>query len=125
MGCCNGFSQKCSPFGTACGALLPDATRLTDGLRMHIHIQYDPDMLERRMQILLDERRYQKVMRQAKRRGVSAGAVIREAIDEIPDDLEQRRAAVDAILAADPMPVPENPADLRTELDEAHDRFRT
>lgn len=79
-------------------------------------------MLEHRLPILLDDERYRKLMGEAKRRGVSAGAVIREAIDELPDDLERRRAAVDAILAAEPMPVPADPADLRAELDAAHDR---
>jgi hypothetical protein len=79
-------------------------------------------MLERRLQILLDEERYQRVMREAKRRGISAGAVIRESIDELPDDLERRRAAIDSILAADPMPVPGDPANLRAELDAGHDR---
>lgn len=79
-------------------------------------------MLERRVQILLDEERYQRVMREAKRRGVSAGAVIRAAIDELPADLERRRAGTDAILAAEPTPVPTDPANLRAELDAGHDR---
>ncbi|HZS94218.1 MAG TPA: antitoxin [Chloroflexota bacterium] len=80
-------------------------------------------MLERRLQVLLDERRYQKIMREAKRRGVSAGAILRAAIDELPDDTDRRRAALEAILTAEPMPVPTNPADLRAELDEIHDRL--
>lgn len=78
-------------------------------------------MLGHRMQILLDEDRYRKVVREAKRRGIAAGAVIRRAIDDLPDDAERRRASIEAILAADPVPVPANPADLRAELDRAHD----
>jgi hypothetical protein len=82
-------------------------------------------MLDRRVPLLLDAKRYQKVKGEARRRGVSVAAVIRTAIDRLPEegDWERRRAALEAILAAEPMPVPEDPADLRRELDEAHDRF--
>lgn len=76
-------------------------------------------MYDRRMQLLLDESRYQRVAREAERRGVSMAVVIREAIDALPRTDEKRRAAVDAILAADPMPLPADPAELRRELDEA------
>jgi hypothetical protein len=34
--------------------------------------------------------------------------------------MERREAAINAILAADPVPVPEDPSELRAELDEAH-----
>jgi len=83
-------------------------------------------MLDRRLQLLLDADRYRKVEREARRRGTSVAAVIRSAIDQIPssEDWERRRAALEAILAAEPMPVPADPADLRRELDDAHDRFR-
>jgi hypothetical protein len=81
-------------------------------------------MLDHRVQILLDDERYQKVTREAKRRGVSIAAVIREALDRLPADAEVRRTAIDAILAAEPMPVPANPTELRRELDNAHDRFQ-
>jgi hypothetical protein len=79
-------------------------------------------MLDHRLQILLDEERYQKVVREADRRGTSVAAVIRVAIDRLPDTSEQRRAAIAAILGAEPMAVPDDPADLRRELDDAHDR---
>jgi hypothetical protein len=79
-------------------------------------------MLDRRVQILLDDERYQKVSHEAERRGVSVAAVIREAIDHLPTAAEQRRTAIEAILAAAPMPVPADPAELRRELDAAHDR---
>jgi hypothetical protein len=49
----------------------------------------------------------------------SVAAVIRDAIDQAPPaDLERRRRAADALLAADPAPVPETVAELKAELDE-------
>jgi hypothetical protein len=81
-------------------------------------------MLDHRVQILIDDARYQKVAREAKRRGVSIAAVIRDALDRLPPDAEMRRAAVEAILAAESMRVPADAADLRRELDAAHDRLK-
>ena len=78
--------------------------------------------LERRVQLLLDEPRYRKVTGEARRRHVSLAAVIREAIDRLPADAEGRRAAIADILAAEPMPLPADPADLRRELDRARER---
>jgi hypothetical protein len=79
-------------------------------------------MMEHRLQILLDEARYRKIAREAERRGTSVAAVIRDAIDRLPDSADARRAAAEAILAAEPMPLPDDPADLRRELDAAHIR---
>jgi hypothetical protein len=79
-------------------------------------------MLDHRLQILLDDERYRKVVREAERRGVSIAAVIREALDRLPTEVELRRAAIQAILDAEPMPLPCDPAELRRELDTAHDR---
>ena len=81
-------------------------------------------MLDHRVQILLDDERYQKVAREAKRRGVSIAAVIRDALDRLPADAEVRRAAIAAILAAEPMALPAEPAALRRKLDAAHDRLQ-
>jgi hypothetical protein len=78
--------------------------------------------LERRVHILLDEARYRKVAREAERRNVSTATVIREAIDAMPVPDERRRRAIDEVLAAPAMPVPQDPANLRRELDGAHDR---
>jgi hypothetical protein len=78
--------------------------------------------LQRRVPLLLDQARYRKVSALAQRRGVSVAAVIREAIDAMPTTPEDRRQAIDAILSAEPMPVPVDPADLRRELDEARAR---
>jgi len=91
-----------------------------------MHMRHHMHMLNRRVQILLDKERYDKVARLARRRGVPAAAVIREAIDQLTDELEWqvRRQAIEAILAAPPTDVPEDPADLRRELDEARARFK-
>ena len=78
-------------------------------------------MLDHRVQILLDEGRYRKVSNEADRRGVSIAAIIREAIDRLPEDESRRRKAIAAILEAEPMPMPMDPAELRRELDRAHD----
>lgn len=78
--------------------------------------------LERRVQLLLDEPRYRKLTSEAKRRRLSVAAVIREAIDHLPAHADQRRAAIAEVLAAEPMALPFDPADLRRELDTAHDR---
>lgn len=83
---------------------------------------YCLSMLAHRLQILLDEERYQKIAGEADRRGVSIAAVIREAIDRLPPAVDRRRAAIDAILAAELMPVPTDPAELRRELDARHHR---
>jgi phage terminase large subunit-like protein len=80
--------------------------------------------LDRRVHLLLDEARYRKVAGEARRRHVSVAAIIREAIDCLPAEADRRGAAIAAILAADPMPVPVDPADLRREIDAARRRSR-
>ncbi len=76
-------------------------------------------MYERRLQILLDEERFARVSTLAQQRGTSVAAVIREAIDRgLPVGQPRRRAAGNRILAAAPMPVPDDPADLIAELDD-------
>ena len=75
--------------------------------------------LTRRLQILLDEQRYQRVAAEAEARGVSVARVIRDAIDRGLGQTEDRRVdALRHILAAAPMAVPDEPAELRAELDE-------
>jgi hypothetical protein len=75
--------------------------------------------LERRLQLLIDEPRYRRLVARARERDISVSAVIREAIDvAIPDDLAKKRAAGRAILAAEPIPVPETIEELKAELDE-------
>ena len=90
---------------------------------------------------MLDEESYQKVAAEAERRETSLAAVIRAAIESVfgrrgpspsggpqeggPVSAGQRRAAITAILAAEPMPMPSDPAALRRELDADHDRVRS
>jgi len=90
-----------------------------------MHMRYHMHMLDRRVQILLDQRRYDKVARLAHRRGIPAAAVIREAIDQLADEAEwdERRRALEAILAAPPMEVPDDPHDIRREIDDHRGRF--
>jgi hypothetical protein len=74
-------------------------------------------MLDRRLQVLIDEDRWSRLEREAVRRHVSVGVLVREAIDErFPGDADQRRAALQAILDAQPMAVPD-PDELRSELE--------
>ncbi len=78
--------------------------------------------LDRRVQLMLDEPRYRKVSSEAKRRRVSVAAIIREAIDQLPANAERRRSAIAELLAAEPMRLPADPAELRSELNAAHER---
>jgi len=74
-------------------------------------------MLTRRLQVLLDDRRYARLASEAERRSVPVAVVVREAIDAaFPNGADERSDAARAILAAQPMPVPD-PADLRREID--------
>lgn len=80
-------------------------------------------MLTRRLQILLDEQRYRRVVAEARRRKVSVATVIREAIDAkagVPS-ANRRAAAAKVILSARPMRVPDVP-ELLAELDEIRAR---
>jgi hypothetical protein len=71
-------------------------------------------MLTHRLQLLLDDERYERVHALARQRGTSVATVIREAIDRgLPATERRRSAAARRILAAEPMPV----ADLLAELD--------
>lgn len=80
-------------------------------------------MLERRLQILLDEERYRRVAAEAKSRGVSVASVVREAIDRaLPATSEQRRAAAERILSAPDMELPADPSELRAELEKLRGR---
>jgi hypothetical protein len=82
-------------------------------------------MLERRLQILLDDRRYRRVAAAARERKTSVAAVIRDAIDQaLPADLEEKRAAWEELKRAEPMPVPETVEELKAEIHELHDRTR-
>ncbi len=78
--------------------------------------------LDRRLQLLLDEERYERVARLAAERGSSVAAVIREAIDRgLPSPDRQRATAARRILDAEPMPVPDVPG-LISELEALRSR---
>lgn len=82
-------------------------------------------MVDRRVQVLLDSRQYEKVTRLARRLGVPLAAVIREAIDQLADEeeLDERRSAIEAILAAEPIEVRDDPPDLRRGIDDYRGRW--
>lgn len=65
--------------------------------------------LTRRTQILLDDERHEAVRRRAQASGVSVGALIRQAIDEmVARDVDRRAARMEAganFLAAEPMEI--------------------
>ncbi len=75
-------------------------------------------MLSRRLQILIDEERYERLAEESRRRKVSVAEVIRESIDlALPPRWSDRRTAGAAILGAEPMDVPASVTDLKAELD--------
>jgi hypothetical protein len=75
-----------------------------------------------RLELLLDDERYERVAALARQRHTSMATVIREAIDRgLPAVPSRRSAAGRRILAAAAMPVGD-PADLRDELDELRGR---
>lgn len=79
-------------------------------------------MLDRRLQVLIDEDRLTRLEHEARHRGVPVAVLVREAIDErFPALADERRAALQAILDAEPMDVPE-PTQLRQELDSIRSR---
>lgn len=62
--------------------------------------------MTRRLQILMDERRYELLERESHRTGRSVADLIRESVDVVYGvDRAERRAALDNLLAEEPMPV--------------------
>jgi hypothetical protein len=79
-------------------------------------------MLTRRLQVLLDDRRYRRLEAAARRRGVSVAAVVRDAIDrDLGSPALDRSTAGRRFLAAPPMEVG-SVDDLLTELDQLRGR---
>lgn len=75
-------------------------------------------MLNRRLQVLLDDRRYRRLHAEARARRASVGALVREAIDRtFPVSIERKRAAAKAILSARSMALPSDIRKLKVELD--------
>jgi predicted DNA-binding protein len=74
--------------------------------------------LTRRTQLLLDDELHERLRRIADERGVSLGALIREAIDEkLARAQDERAEAFRRLLEAEPMPVDDWPAMKREMLD--------
>jgi hypothetical protein len=74
-------------------------------------------MLERRLQILIDEHRYRRLVARARERNSSVAAVVRDAIDKLlPGDADRKRRAAQELLAAEPMPVPDTVEELKAEI---------
>lgn len=74
-------------------------------------------MLSRQLHIQLDDDRFERVSRLARDGGMSVADVLREAIDRGLPSVDGRgsvggSAALRLVLDADPMPVPDDPADL-------------
>ena len=75
-------------------------------------------MLDRRLHVLLDDERFERLSTLANERGMSVGALVRRAIDvAYPAGGARRSAAAAALLEARPGPSPMLD-ELRTELDE-------
>ncbi len=79
-------------------------------------------MLERRLQILLDSERHERLLLLAAERHVSVARIVRDAIDrQLAGSEGARRSALVRLLAAEPMDVPA-PGDLREELERLRSR---
>lgn len=80
-------------------------------------------MLDRRLQVLIDEGRWSRLEHEAGRRGVPIAVLVREAIDErFPGDADKRRAALQAVLDAESMEVGD-PDELHEELEDVRGRL--
>lgn len=79
-------------------------------------------MLSHRLQVLIEPEQYERLRREAERRGMAVGALVRESIDRtVPPDLERRQAAWERLMSLKPIPVPDDPAELEAELDAMFD----
>lgn len=74
--------------------------------------------MDRRLQVLIDQDRHDRLTAIAEERGVSVATVVREAIDRgLPDLADRRRRAARRLLDSPDMPVPDVP-ELLEELDD-------
>lgn len=79
-------------------------------------------MLTHRLQVLIDDERYERLASHARERGVSVAEVVRAAIDRfVPTASPRKQRAADRILSAEPVPVPD-PDELKRELEELRGR---
>jgi predicted DNA-binding ribbon-helix-helix protein len=78
--------------------------------------------LTRRTQLLLDDDLHRRLREIAAERGISIGALIREAIGEKLSSVQDARArAIDKLLAAEPVPVEDWPAMKKQMLEDRYD----
>jgi len=83
---------------------------------------YCMSMFKERLQVLIDVKQRERLEREAAARGISVGALVRNAIDlAYPPSRVRRSSAAAAILAAESMEVAEVD-DLRRELEEVRSR---
>jgi hypothetical protein len=76
----------------------------------------------RRLQILLDDERHDRIVAAARERGVSVATIVREAIDRsLPSTEYRRRTATRALLDAPDSRVPDV-AELHSELEALRSR---
>lgn len=100
----------------------PASRRAGLGAGSQAYACYSMSMLTRRLQVLLDEDRYQRLEAVARRRRVSVATVVREALDrDLDSPTLGRRAAGRRFLAAPPMGVG-SVEDLLEELDRLRSR---
>jgi hypothetical protein len=82
-----------------------------------------PPALTRRLQVLIDDERYERLRREAERTGAPIGAIVRDAIDgafPAGRDPESVEAAARRLLEAEPMPVDDWGEMKRAMLDELY-----
>jgi hypothetical protein len=77
--------------------------------------------LHRRLQVLLDDERFERLAAESARRNAPVAALVREAIDAAYPSVAGRSGAAATILAAPSMEVP-GPSGLRAELEELRGR---
>ena len=83
---------------------------------LHIHGYYVCMSLTHRLQVLLDEDQYQRLAKRAHAEQRSVGSMIREAVDLVwTGPNAQKVSLLEALLAEEPMSVPD-PEELSREL---------
>jgi plasmid stability protein len=85
----------------------------------HVHM----GQLNRRVHVLLDDDRLERLRKRAEATGTSVGAVVRKALDRELDDGPDSVAiaALESLLSASPLPVG-TPEELDSELESMMDR---
>jgi predicted DNA-binding protein len=75
-----------------------------------------------RLQVLIAPEQAERLRAAAERRGVSVATLVREGIEHVAPVVDDEvEAAWERLFAAEPIPVPDDPADLKREILAAHD----